>query len=513
MRTSCFFYCLFTTFFFITGNAFAQTVNFDETWKEFLENDKISNMSELVKPDKVYNQPDYAKYLLMNANTCFCQSNQRDAESLMAETREIDTEVLESVPGFVGKMEELQTKIEAYHSMDAIWKRFLQTKEVTAEELEAVPAAKSVCEKRTLAKYSYMTAYTRFCQGDISGSKDIFENRTLKLIERTTLRTEDVEGLASEAAKMKSMFKGISKLDIAWKTYIKTGVSPGFDIELPLFPCYPIPNMKELVLNGVLDLCDSGPETLEKIAELEADSGVAPEGELEEKVEELQAAVEQNDSGLSTLNEAWASFIPDNKVRHLGKYGYQYCSVEPLIRAYIMDGFVFVCEMGEEMLHKIDSLYNSEEPDLEEITMTKINELSALTKQYRSNGLKIERLWSKFVAQGGSLAESFQSTDHYCDNIQLVKDWTIKGLTGDCEDGYRTLDKIETLHETIEFEFSEELECQIQNLRVKVWDCRYDLLLELAQVETSPGPYEERLEELMKEYGMGEQPEVCSGKK
>lgn len=145
-------------------------------------------------------------------------------------------------------------------------------------------------------------------------------------------------------------------------------------------------------------------------------------------MEELQAAVEQNDGGLSALNEAWASFIPDNKVRHLGKYGYQYCSVEPLIRAYIMDGFVFVCEMGEEMLHKIDSLYNSEEPDLEEITMTKINELSALTKQYRSNGLKIERLWSKFVAQGGSLVESFQSTDHYCDNIQLVRTGPLKGL-------------------------------------------------------------------------------------
>ena len=312
---------------------------------------------------------------------------------------------------------------------------------------------------------------------------------------------------------MKSMFKGLSKLDIAWHTYVKTGVSPGFDTELPLFPCYPIPNMKVLVLKSVLDVCNSGRATLDKIEQMKAASGVDPDGELEEKVKELEAAVKQNENGLSALNEAWEAFIPDNKVRHNGNYGYEYCSIEPLIRAYIMDGFAFVCGMGEEMLQKIDSLYKAEEPELEEITMIKINELSALNKQYRANGMKLEKLWNKFVAQGDKLTEGFQSSDNYCDNIHQVKDWTIKGLTGTCEDGYQYLEKIETFHQTFEFEFTEDLECRIQNLRVKVWDCRYEILLELARVETSPGPYEGRLAELMEEYGMGERPEVCTGKK
>jgi len=513
MRISCFSFCLLCNLIFIPATAFAQTINFDETWKEFLENDKISNMSQLVKPHKVYNQPDYAKYLLMNTNTCFCQSQEDDAERLMAEIQELEPEVLESVPGFVGKMEELKTKIEAYHSIDAIWKRFLRTEEVAQEELEAVTAAKTSCEKRTLAKYSYMTAYALFCQGDISGSKDVFENRTLKLTEKTTLREKDVEGLAKATAKMKSMFRGMSKLDIAWKTYVRTGVSPGFDTELPLFPCYPVPNMKVLVLNGVLDVCNSGRATLDKIVELQAESGVAPDGELEDKVKELEAAVEQKEGGLSALNEAWEAFLPDNKVKHIGEYGYEYCSTEPLIRAYIMDGFVFVCETGEEMLKKIDSIFRAEEPVLEDITLIKINELEALIKQYRSNGTKIEKLWNKFVAQGDKLFEDFQSSDDYCDNIHQVKDWTIKGLTGACEDGYKYLDKIEAFHQTFEFTFTEDLECRIQNLRVKVWDCRYEIMLELARVEASSGPYEKRLAELMEEYGMGERPEVCTGGK
>ena len=68
MRTNYHFFCLIIGIFFISATTFSQTVNFDETWKEFLENNKISNMSKLIKPDKVYDRPDYAKYLLMNTS-------------------------------------------------------------------------------------------------------------------------------------------------------------------------------------------------------------------------------------------------------------------------------------------------------------------------------------------------------------------------------------------------------------------------------------------------------------
>ena len=164
MRTNYYFCCLFINIFFISATAYSQTINFDETWKEFLINNKISDMSVLMRPDKVHDQPNYAKYLLMNTNSDFCQSDVEDAENLMAEIQQINPEVLKSIPGFVGKMKDLESKIKAYHSMDVIWKRFLQTSEVTLDELEAVTAVKTSCEKGTLAKYSYMTAYYHFLQ-------------------------------------------------------------------------------------------------------------------------------------------------------------------------------------------------------------------------------------------------------------------------------------------------------------------------------------------------------------
>lgn len=509
IRTNYSFFCLIVSLLFVSASTFAQTGNFDETWKEFLQNDKISNMSELIVPEKAYDKPNYAKYLLMNTNSCLCQSNMNDAERLLAELKEMDTKVHSSIPGFVAKMNDISTKIDAYYSVDAIWKRFLETQEVDQKALEAIEATKTICEKKTLAKYSYMTAYANFCKGDILKSRDIFENRTLRLTEKTTLRVEDVEGLAEEVTKMKSLYRDMTQLDNAWQSYIKTGVSPGFDIELPLFRCNPIPNMKALVLRGAVDVCRSGPPMFDKIKQLQAETGVAPDRELAGKVKELEAAIAQKDAELTALNVAWEAFIPDNKVKHFGQYAYEYCSKEPLIRAYIMDGFAYTCELAEEMLRKIDSLQADERTPLAEITMVKINELAALNSKNQKNAMEVDRLWRKFIAQGNTISDIFQPADYYCDNIHQVKYWTMKGLSGSCEDGNLYLTQIEDFQRTFEFLFAEELECRVQILRVKVWECRHQALLKLAQIEAPDNP-QERLKELMEEYGVGERPADCA---
>lgn len=467
-------------------------------------------MSALIKPDKYSNQLAYAKYLLMNANNTFCQGEVEAAEGWMAEVQKADPKLYKLVPGYLGKKKDLEAKMKAYHSMDVIWKRFLKTKEVEQKELEAIKAAKSSCEKSTLAKYSYMTAYNLFCQGEVSKSKNIFENRTLRLAEKTSLRVEDVEGLAEEVAKMKALFKDMSKLDIAWKSYVKSGVSPGFDIELPLFPCYPIPKMKELMLKGAMDLCDSGPKMLEEIKQLQMETDVVLDREFGQKMKDFESAIQLKITNVATLDEAWEAFIPDNTVRHKGKYSHEYCTKEQLIRAYIMDGFVFVCDLAEESLEKIDALQKSDITPLEEITMIKINELAELNDQYKANATNIERLWDSFVANDDTLLEEFESQDEYCDHVHEVKDWTMKGLSLSCKEGLPYLEKIEAVSQTLEFEFYEELECRIQKLRIKIWDCRHQAMQKLANVEETPEASEAKFNELKEQYQLGERPEACS---
>jgi hypothetical protein len=508
MRIVHFFIFLFISISFIPTEVHSQTANFDETWKEFVENNKISRVSQLMRPDKAYNKPDYAKYLLMNTNSCFCQSKVKDAENFMAEINQLDAQVHRSIPRYVEKMDDLEKKIKAYHSMDVVWKRFLETKNVTLEELDAVKAAKSSCEKQTLAKYSYMTAYNHFCQGNIVRSKDIFENRTLRLAEKTSLRVQDVEGLAAEVSKMKTLFVNMADLDVAWKDYKETGISPGYEKNLPLFVCNPIPNMKVLILRGAVDICNLAPTMLEEIKALEAETGVAPAGGLKTQMKKLQAAVEETDNNLADLNKAWKAFIPENKLIHRD-YGYEFCTPEPLVRAYVMDGYAFICEMAEENLQKIEELVASENIELDKTTQLKINELNQLNEDYKINERQMEEIWNEFVAQGDTLSYDFISSDIYCDNVHQVKDWVVSGHLGTCEEKYAYLAKIEEFQETFEFNFLPELECRIQGLRIKLWDCRYWALQEMAGIEMSNGTFEDRLDGLMEEYNMGQRPEEC----
>ena len=87
----------------------------------------------------------------------------------------------------------------------------------------------------------------------------------------------------------------------------------------------------------------------------------------------------------------------------------------------------------------------------------------------------------------------------------------MKGLMADCEDGLLYLEKIEEFNKKFEFKFYEDLECRIQKLRIRIWECRYNVLEELARLEESETPYQDRLDALMTAYEMPARPEPCFG--
>lgn len=499
------FFTLASLFFF---SSIAPAQNFEETWNEFLVNNKIVNMSRLPKPNKQYQKEEYAQFLLMSTNNCFCQSLIEKSETLMAELNAMDEDIYESIDGYKVKKMDLEKKIEAYYAIDEIWKRFLKTKDVTVEELEEVYPPSTICEKQTLVKYSYMTSHFYLCDGDIEKSKNTFENRTLKIAEKTTLKMKDVRGLTPEVKKMKKYYQIIPKLDRAWEDYEETGESPGFDIDLPVFDCNPIPNMKAFILKGAADPCYEGQEMLDKIEKLQTKSGVTPYRALREEIKNLKARVESNDDNITDLNRAWKAFLKDEKVTDTN-YGHEYCEIEPMIRALILDGYAYTCDLAKDNLKTIDSLERRMKKPLKQSTIEKIDELAILVEKYGENKGEVDRLWKKFIANNDVLDEDFISTELYCDNIDQVKDWVMKGLNAPCKEGFGYLQRIERFNETFDFKFYEELECRVQRLRVQIWDCRREAFLELAKLE-APDTYEERLAELLVKANMEtERPEVC----
>ncbi|MEO0778739.1 MAG: hypothetical protein AAF146_19385, partial [Bacteroidota bacterium] len=118
----------------------AQFVNFEDTWKEFLANEKTSNISKLTQPSKE-EKIDYAKYCLMYATTYFCGGEIDQSEKQMSEIRSVGETAYNQIPGFKERFTDLEVKIKAFYKVDRLWKIFLLKRSVTIADLEGIEAA------------------------------------------------------------------------------------------------------------------------------------------------------------------------------------------------------------------------------------------------------------------------------------------------------------------------------------------------------------------------------------
>lgn len=461
----------------------AQFVNFEDTWKEFLANNKISNISEMPKPQK--SQPiDYLRYCLMVANTHFCSGDISDSEAMMAEVKKMGAAAYKPIQGYTEKHDDLANKIQAYHQVELLWGKFLKNRNVSLETLEETAIAKQVCEKGTLAKYFYMVAYAHYCKGEVQESKGHFEGRVLKLAERTSLKVEDIKGLSEEVKTMKKLFIDLPKLGAAWKKYKDSGTSPGFDIELPVIECYAIPNMKEYVLRGLADVCNEGDPMLKKIENLKANNSHSIDKTLKEGIAALKKEVEINNGDVAVLNKAWKEFVPTDTLKRDIDFGFKYCSKEAEIQAHIIDGRVNYCEKGQEVIDLIAEIQKEHSPKLQQITKDKYQALIDKVEESNNDLADLNTLWKEFIDNKDTLGKAFEVANYYCDQIAQVKSWTLKGHKDPCPSGQGYLDKIDKLKTSAKLEFDEELACRVLRLRIKVWDCRYWELVRQAQKET-----------------------------
>jgi hypothetical protein len=468
----------------------AQVANFEETWKEFLAKDKISNISEMTKPPK-NEKMDYAKYCLMYSNTNYCAGNISGAQGYMDEIRAIGEETVGKIPGFTERFDLIDINIDAYHEVDQLWVSFLENKTVDFEALDGVSHAQKVCEKGTLAKYAYMMAYGNFCKGDMVEAKRFFEKRVLNLVEKTSLKIADVQGLEAEVDHMKKVLAGMDALEPAWKEYLATDVSPGFDTEMPEMNCYPEPAVKAYILQAAVDVCVNGAEMLEKINTLTANLSSSQAGststlsaDLTKKLSWLKGEVKKYSGDVDALQLAWKDFIPDNELEADMDFSTEYCEKEAQVKAYIMDGTINACTKGWEMLEKITTIWQTDKPDLDDITLAKIKGLKTIMESGKADQATLANLWDTFVENGDTLTAKYKLAAFYCDDLLQVKSWTIAGHMDACDSGQDYLDKIDQRQKASKLKFSDTLSCSIKHLRQKVYDCRYQELVEKARKET-----------------------------
>lgn len=477
----------------LTMSVQAQVVNFDETWKEFLSNNKVSNISTLPKP--VETSINYPKYCLMYGTTNFCSNSVTDAENYIAEIRKFGEDGYSKIPGFIERFQDLDNKILAYHNTNDLWDDFLETHQVDFDKLEKNKLARRVCEKGTLAKYTFMETYGYYCNGEIYKAQKLFENYVLQIVDKTTLKVSDVEGLSDEILVFRKLFKATSKLETEWGKFMRTGKSNGFDLEVPIMECNSVPAIKAYILIAAEDMCTKSMDMLDKIEEIEEQNKKYIDDELAEKITWLKKTAKDYNGDLVRLNQAWDDFLPDNQLSKSNEIEFmlEYCDKEAQARSYLMNGLLNVCGFGKLMLGKITKLQIEHDLEFSDIVNRKIDELQNSIGSQKDDFDTLGTIWREFLDGGDTLVKEFELQAEYCNIIAQIRSWTIKGHFYYCDQGEHYLKLVEKYEKKYGLEYDNDLQCALQRLRNKVWNCKNYELQTQGNAPTSVGKDEQRL--------------------
>ena len=421
-----------------------QLVNMEETWQEFLSNDKTANISKLKKPDK--SQPaNYIKYSLIYANTYFCGDNIESADDMLQEIERIGKEVWDRVPGFEERYLVLKENMKAYRALDPIWEKFLNNKtSVSKEDVEAFPEAKRICERGTLCKYFYMIAHDHFCQKDLEKSREVFDTRISRLV-ATTFNPDDIEGLGPEVARMAKLWEAMDELTPAWEAYMETDISPGMQAEMPVIDCYVIPNMKACILKATYDICGVGEEMLNQLKDLQRKSTYPIPSDIIDKIAFITEEVRVIKKDLAIVNTYWKKFTQTGTLPSNVVYKYEFaCDREAEVKAYLMDGFMDPCKKGAAALENISNVRKKYKPALASVTLAKFKELKALVSVSTGDITVLKEAWEDFLPDN-ALSNEYDLSFDYCDKLAEIQSFIIDGTVHVCEKGEQRLDDIENV--------------------------------------------------------------------
>jgi len=294
---------------------------------------------------------------------------------------------------------------------------------------------------------------------------------------------EKIEWLEEQVEKNVA---GLATLNKAWGKFVPdnkvpTGIDYGHE-----FVCDRAAEVKAYIMDGFKDPCGGGKAALDKIKEIREEHKPALDKETMKKLEALKARVNKEEENIAKLNEAWEDFVPDDKVSGKLDFPYEYCDKEAQIKAYTMDGTINFCAKGKQRLEDIQKLRDSDDPELADIVIKKVENLQAKQDESDLDLANLNESWALYVStdkvmkweegypQKDTLVrDSMKLVKFYCDKIAQTKSWVIKGQLDPCQKGEPYLKKIDALKAKESLSYDKELTCQVGRLREKVYQCKY----------------------------------------
>lgn len=376
----------------------------------------------------------------------------------------------------------------ALDKLNAAWKDFLPDNQLSGK----ADFGFEYCDKAALAKAYTMDGILNLCDKGKQRAADIASLRKAHNPPLDAATTKKIDFLNEE---VKRLARESAELDKAWKHLLTNKkVSP----DLPYtyeFQCDRAKDVQALLLDAYKNPCKGGTEALGKIKKVQDQYNPTLDAATQKRLDQLKDLVANEKGNLAALNKAWKDFLPDDAVEGKLNISFEYCNPEDIMKAYIMDGTVYFCEKGVQRLKDGQDLVASAGLSLTGPVKTKFEALKKKVAQSEQDLQDLNTAWTLYTStdtqmewlegyptpDDGTVRDNIRLVDFYCDPIAQTKSWVIKGQLDPCEKGDTYLAKIKSLKKKRGLSYDADLQCQVDRLKAKAYQCKYWTLVREAR--------------------------------
>lgn len=260
----------------------------------------------------------------------------------------------------------------------------------------------------------------------------------------------------------------------AWKHLVKTGkVSSNYEYEYE-YPCNRVLDVRAALLDGYTNPCLSGQYGLGEVDKVLKKYQPQLDKETASYIQSLKSRLANEGGNVAKLTKVWEDFVPDNQLSGELDVVFEYCDKIAEVRALIMDGTLNFCSKGKERLADINKVQEDYLLTLDRTMEDKLEQLYQMVQQGKPTLEGLNKAW-KLASSTDKLSEvdpqKINLEKHYCDDISTTKAWVIRGLMKPCKTGQQYLTKIDNLKRKNSLVYEEELDYQVELLRVYVGRC------------------------------------------
>ncbi len=454
-------------------------------WIQFSTNYEVDQQTieENALAKKVCEKGTLAKYSMMTSYNYYCMNDLTNAKKHFEDRllRLVNTSFNPSrVPGLVNEINRTKVLWEGLELLDTEWSSFTETGKSNGYTFDF---PKYTCNPIPEIKILLLQAANDFCG---AGSEkfqlilDKQENTDLPIPSDVLQQIQWLSDTLQQQNEQEDQLKKIWSLLNAGKVITE-------DMEYPYsFPCDRELDIKAALLDGFKNICSNGSEALKRAQVLKDLHQPNLSQSTRSKWKELAGLIEKENSNVAYLGTFWKDFIPDNTLNRSIDFEFTYCDPINTSKAYVMDGIVHFCEKGIQRRQDIAQSIGAYEDDIPADLKEKIDFLDQRIAYEELKILQLDSSWHHYVISDSlpidredyppkdtALPKLVTLYPTYCDKLAQAKSYLIKGHTNPCQDGETFLKDVMDLKKEYDLSFDAEINCSIEKLTSKIYQCKY----------------------------------------